>query len=148
MSALRKPAKKVKCPHCDWVGSARGLFSHSRLAHPTLPPPPTRGKRVSTTINPNQIFHTDEEILDTTRVLKESKILIDERERFLDILETWLVQQLPIKEQTEYNLKRILDPELEKKVKRMKSDDMLLTLCYLRYPAARKYFRAKGNKLI
>jgi hypothetical protein len=29
----REPAKIAKCPHCKWTGSARGLFSHVRLAH-------------------------------------------------------------------------------------------------------------------
>ena len=36
----RKPAEVVKCPYCDHVGSARGLFSHVRLAH--------QGKNVNT----------------------------------------------------------------------------------------------------
>jgi hypothetical protein len=29
----RAAAKVTKCPHCNWTGSARGLFSHVRLAH-------------------------------------------------------------------------------------------------------------------
>lgn len=29
----RAPAKLTKCPHCKWTGSARGIFSHVRLAH-------------------------------------------------------------------------------------------------------------------
>jgi hypothetical protein len=29
----RAAAKIAKCPHCNWTGSARGLFSHVRLAH-------------------------------------------------------------------------------------------------------------------
>ena len=33
----RKPAPIVKCPHCkNWVGSARGLFTHVRMAHPAI----------------------------------------------------------------------------------------------------------------
>jgi hypothetical protein len=28
------PAQIVKCPHCSWKGSARGLFGHVRLTHP------------------------------------------------------------------------------------------------------------------
>jgi len=31
--AERVAAKIAKCPHCNWTGSARGLFSHVRLAH-------------------------------------------------------------------------------------------------------------------
>jgi len=38
----RKAAPIVKCPHCTkWIGSARGLFTHVRMAHPginTKPP--------------------------------------------------------------------------------------------------------------
>jgi hypothetical protein len=30
----RKPAEIVQCPHCDHKGSIRGLFTHTRLAHP------------------------------------------------------------------------------------------------------------------
>lgn len=30
----RKPAPIVQCPHCNWKGSARGLFTHVRLGHP------------------------------------------------------------------------------------------------------------------
>lgn len=29
----RAAAKVTKCPHCKWTGSARGIFSHVRLAH-------------------------------------------------------------------------------------------------------------------
>jgi len=37
----RKPAPIVKCEHCNWKGSARGLFTHVRLSHPgiTTKPP-------------------------------------------------------------------------------------------------------------
>ena len=51
----RKPAQIVKCPHCSWTGSARGLFTHSRLAHPSLPTPKTKGRPVYATSNPNAI---------------------------------------------------------------------------------------------
>lgn len=32
----RAPAQIVKCPHCNHTGSARGLFTHIRLAHPGI----------------------------------------------------------------------------------------------------------------
>jgi hypothetical protein len=32
----RKPTAVVKCPHCSHTGSARGLFQHVRMAHPTI----------------------------------------------------------------------------------------------------------------
>ena len=31
-----KPAEIVKCPYCEHKGSARGLYSHIRLAHPGM----------------------------------------------------------------------------------------------------------------
>jgi hypothetical protein len=31
---MAAPATQVKCPHCDWKGSARGLFGHVRFVHP------------------------------------------------------------------------------------------------------------------
>jgi hypothetical protein len=38
----RKPAPIVKCEHCNWKGSARGLFTHVRLSHPAISTkPPT-----------------------------------------------------------------------------------------------------------
>jgi len=32
-TSIRRPAETVKCPYCDWKGSARGLHSHCRLLH-------------------------------------------------------------------------------------------------------------------
>jgi hypothetical protein len=31
---MAAPATQVKCPHCEWKGSARGLFGHVRFVHP------------------------------------------------------------------------------------------------------------------
>lgn len=41
---LRKPAPIVKCPHCNWKGSARGLFTHVRMAHPAINTKPPTAK--------------------------------------------------------------------------------------------------------
>lgn len=49
---MRVPAKVVSCPHCSWKGSARGLFTHCRMAHPHLPMPETRSIRVQESIHP------------------------------------------------------------------------------------------------
>lgn len=53
------PAPKVQCPHCAWQGSARGLFTHVRLAHPEVDTSSvkTKGKRIrkSITTNPHAI---------------------------------------------------------------------------------------------
>lgn len=116
--AARKPAQVVTCPHCSWEGSARGLFSHSRLAHPTLPPPKTRGTRVWGTINANQV---------------NSEIY-----NFLEVAETWLWQQLPNEEKELYNLKTKLPSEIQAKVKRLKSDDILLLLNYVKSESVKK----------
>lgn len=35
MPTKRKPAQIVQCPYCTHKGSARGLFTHVRLAHPS-----------------------------------------------------------------------------------------------------------------
>ena len=32
----RKAAPIVKCEHCNWKGSARGIFTHVRLSHPGI----------------------------------------------------------------------------------------------------------------
>ena len=32
----RKATAVVKCPHCSHIGSARGLFQHVRMSHPTI----------------------------------------------------------------------------------------------------------------
>lgn len=42
----RKATAVVKCPHCNHTGSARGLFTHVRLAHPGINEKP----KTSTTI--------------------------------------------------------------------------------------------------
>lgn len=48
----RKPAAIVKCQHCKWNGSARGLFTHVRMAHPNISAkPPTPSKEHPLAIN-------------------------------------------------------------------------------------------------
>jgi hypothetical protein len=43
----RKPTAVVKCPHCSHTGSARGLFTHVRLAHPTIAEKPKTSTRIT-----------------------------------------------------------------------------------------------------
>ena len=43
----RKPAMIVKCPHCDWNGSARGLFTHVRLSHPKIAEKPKTATKIN-----------------------------------------------------------------------------------------------------
>jgi len=42
----RKPTATVKCPHCDHTGSARGLFQHVRMAHPTVSAKPQTSTKI------------------------------------------------------------------------------------------------------
>jgi translation elongation factor EF-4 len=43
----RKPTAVVKCPHCSHTGSARGLFTHVRLAHPTIAEKPKTSTKIT-----------------------------------------------------------------------------------------------------
>jgi hypothetical protein len=42
----RKPAMVVKCPHCKWEGSARGIYTHVRLSHPTIAEKPKTATKI------------------------------------------------------------------------------------------------------
>lgn len=42
----RKSATIVKCPHCSRTMSARGLFTHVRLAHPGITQKPKTSTRI------------------------------------------------------------------------------------------------------
>jgi len=44
---VRKSAPIVKCPHCSHTGSARGLFTHVRLAHPSIAEKPKTSTRIT-----------------------------------------------------------------------------------------------------
>jgi len=55
MKKERAPAQIVSCPHCSWKGSARGLFTHCRMAHPNYPTPETKGKRIWATVHPQSV---------------------------------------------------------------------------------------------
>jgi hypothetical protein len=43
----RKATAVVKCPHCSHTGSARGLFTHVRLAHPTISEKPKTSTKIT-----------------------------------------------------------------------------------------------------
>lgn len=43
----RKPAPVVKCPHCDHIGSSRGLFTHVRLSHPNVSAKPKIATKIT-----------------------------------------------------------------------------------------------------
>jgi hypothetical protein len=43
----RKPTAVVKCPYCSHTGSARGLFTHVRLSHPTIAEKPKTSTRIT-----------------------------------------------------------------------------------------------------
>ena len=44
---VRKSAPIVKCPHCSHTGSARGLFTHVRLAHPSIAEKPKTSTKIT-----------------------------------------------------------------------------------------------------
>ena len=46
LDAPRKSATIVKCPHCSRTMSARGLFTHVRLAHPGITQKPKTSTRI------------------------------------------------------------------------------------------------------
>ena len=43
----RKPTAIVKCPYCSHTGSARGLFTHVRLAHPNINAKPKTATKIT-----------------------------------------------------------------------------------------------------
>jgi len=43
----RKATAVVKCPHCSHTGSARGLFTHVRLAHPSIAEKPKTSTKIT-----------------------------------------------------------------------------------------------------
>jgi len=45
--SVRKETVTVKCPHCNHTGSARGLFTHVRLAHAGITEKPKTSTRIS-----------------------------------------------------------------------------------------------------
>jgi len=79
----RKPTAIVKCPHCSHTGSARGLFTHVRLAHPNIDAKPKTATKI--TIHPYDIHGTRHVIKGIeTKVKKYNKTFTDEFiERFV-----------------------------------------------------------------
>jgi len=43
----RKATAVVKCPYCSHTGSARGLFTHVRLSHPTIAEKPKTSTKIT-----------------------------------------------------------------------------------------------------
>ena len=59
-----KPAQIVKCPYCEHTGSARGLFTHTRLAHPHSPLIKTKAANpYSITPSSPSLFHRNEKYM-------------------------------------------------------------------------------------
>jgi hypothetical protein len=59
----RRATAVVKCPHCNHTGSARGLFTHVRLAHPGINEKPKTSTKI--TAHPydiNGLGHVKEKI--------------------------------------------------------------------------------------
>jgi hypothetical protein len=82
----RLPAQVVSCPHCDWKGSARGLYTHCRMGHPNKSLPETKGKRVWQTIHPQ----AEKPVNKPKKSLSKQARMIKEELRLLDLLELYI----------------------------------------------------------
>lgn len=122
MKKERAPAQIVSCPHCDWKGSARGLYTHCRMGHPDKPTPNTRGNRV--TIHPQ----AEKPPISLKKGNKRKSRWTDHHEeryqRLLKIIEVWVLSQYPPEYKPVTQLAGI-PKDIEKKVERLKSDDIL-----------------------
>jgi hypothetical protein len=72
----RAPAQIVKCPHCDHTGSARGLFTHIRLAHPGISNRPPISKNEHPYAIGNKVARALDKKKPKTRVESVEEILI------------------------------------------------------------------------
>jgi len=70
----RKSATIVKCPHCSRTMSARGLFTHVRLAHPGITQKPKTSTRI--VAHPYDVKGLGRHI-DTINVIKKKSSQMD-----------------------------------------------------------------------
>jgi hypothetical protein len=70
----RKSATIVKCPHCSHTGSSRGLFTHVRLAHPSITAKPKTSTRI--VAHPYDVKGLGRHI-DTINVIKRKAPVVD-----------------------------------------------------------------------
>ena len=70
----RKSATIVKCPHCSRTMSARGLFTHVRLAHPGITQKPKTSTRI--VAHPYDVKGLGRHI-DTINVIKSKAPVVD-----------------------------------------------------------------------
>jgi len=88
----RKPTAIVKCPHCSHTGSARGLFTHVRLAHPNIDTKPKTATKI--TIHPYDIKGMGH-VKDTIhRIEKKSKVSKDFSSEFIERFVIECIKQL------------------------------------------------------
>lgn len=65
----RKPAQIVKCPHCAWQGSARGLVPHCRLKHPSVKPPIVNSLENRVTTNPYAVKSVPKPVIGKSSII-------------------------------------------------------------------------------
>ena len=136
MKKERAPAQIVSCPHCDWKGSARGLYTHCRMGHPNKSLPETKGTRVQYTVHPQ----ADKASISPKKGLKRKKRWTEEDEtryqRLLRILELWIMSRMPDKPVTQLGA---IPKNIEESTKRLSDSDVLKLLYYVK----EKSFRAR-----
>jgi hypothetical protein len=148
MKKERAPAQIVSCPHCDWKGSARGLYTHCRMGHPNKSLPETKGTRVMYTIHPQAEKGKE---VPKKRLKSKKERMWEYEERFLKLVEMYLYSQMP-KEEREVT--RPIVTQLagipEDSFKKLTASDMFFFYQkYVKNPELireieEKSFRAKG----
>lgn len=105
MPTKRKPAQIVQCPYCTHKGSARGLFTHVRLAHPSkgyIKPP----------ISEKVSIHPYACNGDIPSFESGGKLTIQENKLFKKIYEEVLVKISKTGDKTDANIRKIISKEI------------------------------------
>lgn len=93
----RKSATIVKCPHCSRTMSARGLFTHVRLAHPGITQKPKTSTRI--VAHPYDVKGLGRHI-DTINVIKKKSPQMDPWVAML----SGLIEKIIVQEFKKYNI--------------------------------------------
>lgn len=111
----RKPAPIVKCPHCkNWVGSARGLFTHVRMAHPAINTKPPISKNKHPLDVQNDLFASRvSNFISVNRDIKKSnrRFAPITKEERTDFITTAILVPLFVHIFTQPDIKEILTSE-------------------------------------
>lgn len=136
MKKERAPAQIVSCPHCDWKGSARGLYTHCRMGHPNKSLPETKGTRVMYTVHPQA-----DKPVKRKKLTNGGKLSYDERlDKLINLVEMYILGNPQTQTQREavYHLAGIPDLERDENGNIKMTKDQLFNEF--------KAFRDKGRK--